>query len=210
MALDLGCARRPDNRAPPPKRTKATCLAPANSPHVRVAWRCGVHQRDYILRIIEQLGVALAEIRRRILRQEKTATVREALARTAGQAGLDIELLRGFDLETLRLLVMPTGEVEPARCWLMAEILYLDGLEATLSGLPAHDSLLKARALFDMVRPAGGMLVGMPEAAERIAEIDKVLEAEPHSRDDPESARPRRMRRGTGNRLPAFARPEAT
>lgn len=59
---------------------------------------------------------------------------------------------------------------------MMAEILYLDGLEASLSDQAAEESLLKARALFDMLRPAGGLLVGWPEAADRIAEIDALLE----------------------------------
>ena len=53
-----------------------------------------MHQRDYILRIVEQLGVAFAVIRRRILQRESGQKVREALARTAGQAGFDIDLLK--------------------------------------------------------------------------------------------------------------------
>ncbi len=153
-----------------------------------------MHQRDFILRLIEQLGAALAELRRRILRRDDSDAVREALARTAGQAGFDIQLLRGFDLATLHLLVAPTGEVDPTRCWLMAEILYLDGLEAALSDRDGRDSLLKARALYDLVRPAGGMLVGMPEAMERISEIDQWIEAPPESEGSPESGRPRRVR----------------
>ncbi len=155
-----------------------------------------MHQRDYILRIIEQLGVALAELRRRILRQEDSAAVREALARTAGQAGFDLELLRGFDISTLHLLVAPTGEVDLTRCWLMAEILYLDGLEAALSDHDGRDSLMKARALYDLVRPAGGMLVGMPEATERIAEIDQRIESPPESGGSSGSGRARSVRAG--------------
>lgn len=151
-----------------------------------------MHQRDYILRLIEQLGAALVEIRRRILGRQNPSEARESLARVSGQAGLDIELLRGFDLETLRLLVMPAGEVEPARCWLMAEVLYLDGLEAKLSGGAARESLIKARALFDLVRPAGDMLVGMPEAAERIGEIDRLLADLGTGDGDPGRVRPRR------------------
>ena len=111
-----------------------------------------------------------------ILKQEDPVAVRDALARTASQAGFDMELLRGFDLATLLLLVAPAGDVDPTRCWLMAEILYLDGLEADVSGADARDSLTKARALYDMIRPEGGMLVGMPEAAERIDEIDERLD----------------------------------
>lgn len=162
-----------------------------------------MHQRDYILRIIEQLGVALTAIRKRILHGERTGEVREVLARTAGQGGFDLDLLKGFDLDTLLLFVMPTGEVEPARCWLMAEVLYLDGLEAKLSDRPADDSLVKARALFEMVRPAGGMLVGMPEAADRIQEIDELLD--PASGPEPDGgvvrsrrARARRRRSAVG------------
>lgn len=136
-------------------------------------------RRDYILRMIEQLGAALVELRRRILGGARASAVRNDLERTAAQAGLDIDLLRGFDLETLRFFASPTGEVEPARCWLMAEILYLDGLEADLAGRDAEDSLQKARALYDLVRPMGGMLVGMPEAAQRIAEIDRMLAKDP-------------------------------
>jgi len=158
-----------------------------------------VHQRDFILRIIEQLGHALIELRRRITGGERTGEVRATLAEVAGRAGLDLELLRGFDLPTLLLFARPHGEVEPTRCWLMAELLYLDGLEAHLSGRDGKSSLAKARALYDMIRPAGGMVVGMPEAAERIEEIDRMLsdESEP---DDPSSSR-RRRRDATGRAL---------
>lgn len=61
-----------------------------------------MHQRDYILRIVEQLGVAFAALRKRILQREKSSEVRGALSQIAGQAGFDIELLRTFDLDTLR------------------------------------------------------------------------------------------------------------
>jgi len=153
-----------------------------------------MHQRDYILRIIEQIGAAFAELRRRILRRQDASVTRESLASVASQAGFDIELLRGFDLPTLHLLVSPLGEVDPTRCWLMAEILYLDGLEATLSEGDGRNSLMKARALYDLVRPAGGMLVGMPEAAERIAEIDRLLGDPPDAASMDRKPRYRRAR----------------
>ena len=146
-----------------------------------------MHQRDYILRIIEQLGAALVELRRRILGGGATPeATRQELARVAGQAGFDLELLRGFDLVTLRMLVAPTGEVEPARCWLMAEVLYLDGLEASLRGDDGAPSLTKARALYELVKPMGGMLLGLPEALARIEDIDALLSdpGEPSPRSD--------------------------
>ncbi|HSW28493.1 MAG TPA: hypothetical protein VLH75_03270 [Longimicrobiales bacterium] len=136
-------------------------------------------QRDYILRVIEQLGAALASLRRRILgRQEESGALQGELTRLAGQAGFDLELLRALSGETLHMLVSPTGEVEPARCWLMAELLYLDGLQALAEERAddAQASLGKARLLFGLVEPGGGMLVGFPEAAERGREIEVILE----------------------------------
>ena len=167
-----------------------------------------MHERDYILRVIEQLGAALVELRRRILGRRDVVEVRGALAEVAGRAGLDVELLRGFDVDTLRMLVSPTGEVEPARCWLMAEVLYLDGLESAMSGGDGRASFVKARALYDLIRPAGGLLVGLPEAAERIAEIDAHLAADARQTPGPDPEGPRRRvrsgRRGrTGISAPA-------
>jgi hypothetical protein len=59
----------------------------------------------------------------------------------------------------------------------MAELLYLDGLQARAEGRrdDAADSLAKARLLFGLVEPGGGMLVGFPEAGERVREIEGLL-----------------------------------
>ena len=139
-------------------------------------------QRDYILRLIEQMGGVLAELRRRILgRKADPASVQDELMSVSGRAGFDLELLRGFEGDTLRMLVAPTGEVEPARCWMMAEVLYLDGLEAEVEGRvdDARASLEKARLLFTLIEPAGGMLLGLAEAGDRVREIDERLPALP-------------------------------
>jgi hypothetical protein len=136
-------------------------------------------QRDYILRMIEQLGAALAELRRRILGgKTDPAAIGQELGALAGRSGFDLELLRGLSGETLHMLASPTGEVEPARCWLMAELLHLDGLQALAEERreDGRTSLEKARLLFSLVEPGGGMLVGLPEAAERVREIDDLLE----------------------------------
>ncbi|MCG6987398.1 MAG: hypothetical protein LJF06_04370 [Gemmatimonadetes bacterium] len=135
-------------------------------------------QRDYILRLIEEMGAIMAALRDRILgRKTDHASLQDELTALSGRAGFDLALLRGFDGETLRMLVAPTGEVEPARCWMMAEILYLDGLEADVDDRrdDARASLDKARILYSLIEPAGGMLVGIVEAAARIEEIDRRL-----------------------------------
>ena len=138
-----------------------------------------MHQRDFILRQIEQIGAALVALRNLILgRKADPARIQEELNALAGQGGMDLTLLRGFSEDTLYMFVSPTGEIEPARCWLMAEFLYLDGLQAQLEerGADARTSLEKARMLFTLIEPAGGMLVGIPEAAGRVDEIDTRLE----------------------------------
>jgi len=137
-----------------------------------------VPQRDYILRLIEQMGAALVALRNRILgRKADPQRLQEELSGLAGQAGFDLALLRGFSGESLRMLVSPGGDVEPGRCWLMAELLYLDGLQARMEERheEARTSLAKAHLLFSLVAPRGGLLVGLPEAAERLAEIDALL-----------------------------------
>ena len=139
-------------------------------------------QRDYILRLIEQMGAALVALRNKILgRKIDPEKIYQELTGLAGQTGFDLELLRGFTADTLHMLVAPTGEVEPARCWLMAEIIYLDGLqsEAEERWGDAADALRKARLLYTLVGPGGGLLVGLPEAGERIIDVDARLAALP-------------------------------
>jgi hypothetical protein len=137
-------------------------------------------QRDYILRLIEQMGALFAALRNRILgREADPITIRDELGRVAGRTGFDLTLLRGFDADSLHMLVAPTGEVEPARCWMMAELLYLDGLEAHIEerDADARASLGKARLLYTLIEPAAGLFGGLPEAMDRLREIDERLGA---------------------------------
>ena len=161
-----------------------------------------MHQRDYILRIIEQLGEVLIALRKRILGGTATAEeINDELARVSGQAGFDIMLLRSFTLESLYMFAAPGGDVDPSKCWLMAECLFVDGLQASREKAPdARASLIKARALYDLVRPGGAMLVGFPEAAERIAAIDEVIGKLSHGRS-------RSLRAGDRARCRGRARP---
>ena len=135
-------------------------------------------QMDYLLRQIEILGQLLIAIRKMILGGEADgAAVENRLREVAGKGGMELELARAATPDTLRMLIAPTGEIEPGRCWLLAETLYLDGIQARLTEdyERASDSLRKARMLFSLLQPMGAFLVGFPEAAERIHEIDGLL-----------------------------------
>ncbi|MDX1578369.1 MAG: hypothetical protein R3266_07785 [Gemmatimonadota bacterium] len=139
-------------------------------------------RRDYILRMIEQLGHVLLAIRNRILGREiERPQLQEALSDAARQGGLDLDLARAMSPETLMMMVAPGGEVDPGRCWLLAEIFYLEGLEAELAGLvaEARSSLERAGFLFGLLEPVAGNLAGVAEAEERLAEIERRLEKLP-------------------------------
>ena len=137
-------------------------------------------QRDYILRLIEEMGAVLIALRNAILRGGATpGEVETTLRRAASAAGMELELARAVAVEALPSMVAPTGEVEPARCWVLAEALMTDGVNRLHLGQPelARSSLAKAAVLFKLVAPWGAYLTGFPEAEERIAEIEKWLEA---------------------------------
>ena len=135
-------------------------------------------QRDYILRMIEQAGTVLRALLKRILRREvQLDEVTRDLRQAAALGGLDIDLLRLGDENTVLLMVAPGGEPEPARTWLAAEMLYLDGLAAQLDECREEAALSfgKARLLFGLVAATGVFPSGFPEAAERIRDIDERL-----------------------------------
>ena len=134
-------------------------------------------QRDYILRMIEQMGEILIALRNTIVGGTASARIiEEKLEAAASQSGLDLGLARAASPETIQMMVAPMGEVEPGRCWLVAEILYLDGLHAQLDGRSdeADASFRKSLPLYVMLEPRG-LFLGIPEAPERIREIEERL-----------------------------------
>jgi hypothetical protein len=131
-------------------------------------------QQDYILRMIEQLGQTLIALRRVILGQSALpGDVEDRLMEVSRTAGLDLALARAATPETLQMMVAPTGEVDPSRCWLIGEMLFLDALQAEAEERTddARAGFEKALRLFGIIEPGGVFLTGWPEAEERIAEI---------------------------------------
>ena len=134
-------------------------------------------QTDYILRMIEQMGQMLAALRRVILGKSASAEViADRLASAAREGGFDLTLARVASLETIEMMVAPTGDLDPGRCWLVAEILYLDGLQAELEERhgEAEERYRKSLPLYTLLKPKG-MFMGLPEAVERVNEIEARL-----------------------------------
>ncbi len=134
--------------------------------------------KDFILREIERLGVIFRAIMDRIVgRTTSLAEVKQDLHAAAGSLGVDLELAHKVSPETLLLLVAPGGVAEPTRCWVFAESLFLEGLEANLSGQAeqAVELLTRSRMLYELLGHGRYKLGSLADATERIARIDELL-----------------------------------
>ena len=135
-------------------------------------------RRDYILRLIEQLGRQLIYLRNRILdREDGHEGVQEEIRAIAVRVGVDLDAARIVDSMTLRLLMSFAGDLDPARCWLTAELLHLEGLEAArrAESDAARRDFRRALELYSML-PAGWQpFEELPPVKERIAEVGRLM-----------------------------------
>lgn len=140
-----------------------------------------MYRRDYILRLIERFGRMLIALRNRLLRREvETADVIAELSEIAQQAGLDLALARQLDPATLVLWLAPTDDVDEPKLWLMAELLYLEGLAARSArrGEEARRDFLRALALCSRLPTGWRPADDLATAGERTAELQRLLDAE--------------------------------
>lgn len=137
-----------------------------------------LYQRDYILRMIEEMGVILVRLREMILGGASDRRMVDGeIRKVAHGIGFDIDVARIADDATLERMVAPTGALEPGRGWLIAECFYLHGLEAQLDerAEEARASLSRALRLFGLLAPDALLPSGFTEAALRIQEIERRL-----------------------------------
>ena len=137
-----------------------------------------MYRHDYILQLIERLGAALIALRNRILKHAPDdEAIRAEIGEIARQAGLDIAVARSLDPELLFMWLAPTGEPDPARLWLMGELLYLEGLHSKSSGEPAwRADLERASALLVRLPPDWRPGAACATAGERTEELRVLLE----------------------------------
>lgn len=135
------------------------------------------HNRDYIMRMIEQMGQVLIAIRNAILGRAGTPEEMEGrLSAAATRIGFDLSLARAATAETILMLVAPVGEVEPGRCWMVAEVLFLDGLQAEAEERfdDALSAFEKALPLYRLLEP-GALHLELPEAVDRVRAVENAL-----------------------------------
>jgi hypothetical protein len=137
-----------------------------------------VYRTDYILRIIEQLARTLMAVRSRILgREQPSQEVRAEIHQIARDAGLDLDVARQLDPAMLLGWLAPMGEIDEPRIWLMAELLYLDALEAREGGEPGAGSagMRRALLLFEQLPPDWKPSDDLTTAGARVAELERLL-----------------------------------
>lgn len=143
-----------------------------------------MYRRDYVLRLIERFGRILIALRNRILGRQITAEdLRREIHDIAQQAGLDLDLARRLEPQMLLMWLAPTGEIDEPKFWLMAELLYLEAMDAreVAAGDAGRSDLERANAIFARLPSEWKPSSGLASAGERCAEIARLLGRTPMS-----------------------------
>jgi hypothetical protein len=133
-----------------------------------------IHQSRFI-QLAEQLGRLWAGIWSE--RSGAVESIRTEMDALAAQAGLELDLARRLAPESLALLVSPSGEPDPARGWLLAELLYLSGRLAEREGDAegAADCDRRALDLYRLLDPERLPTADLPEVGTRITDLERRL-----------------------------------
>ena len=136
-----------------------------------------MYRHDYILKLIERFGAALISLRDRILRRTREETsVAAEIHEIARQAGLDLTVARQLEPASLLMWLAPTGQPDPAKLWLMAELLYLEGFRAKGLGEERwRGDLERALAILITLPPDWRPDERLTAAGERAKEIRMLL-----------------------------------
>lgn len=128
----------------------------------------------------QRLAQLLARIQEMIqARGGDPAVAREKLKDVAERVGVDLEVVRLLDPDTVAAILSPGGA---GKVWSVAEVLYLEGILALAEGRDAAsreaeavDRLQRARRLYQHVEPGLDLPEGTPSPEERLREIASLL-----------------------------------
>jgi hypothetical protein len=101
--------------------------------------------------------------------------VGDVLRLEARKSGVDLDLARVLDADSLADVLSPNGQPDVTRLWVMAELLHLDGLRLDMEGRMDEGEALhrKSLRLYLALEPA--VLAALPEGAIRLQEIEERL-----------------------------------
>ena len=128
-----------------------------------------MQREDYLLRMIAQMGLVLARVRRLLL-EGKNAEAGRDLEQAALKGGIDLALVIALDEPSLRPLLFTAGELDRPKCAFFAEVVYLEWRRQHAMGNAERAERCAQRALLLFALAYEGIVVG-DETRERIAEL---------------------------------------
>jgi hypothetical protein len=129
-----------------------------------------MQREDYVLRMIAQMGQALARIRRKLLDGEHAEAGAE-LESTAHQAGIELPFVLALDEASLRPLLTTGGELDRPKCAFFAELVYLEWRRQVAMGRRERAARCAIRALQLYAFAYDGIVMD-DETRQRVAELE--------------------------------------
>src|SRR5688572_22472130 len=129
-----------------------------------------MQREDYLLRMIAQMGLVLARIRRMLL-EGKNAEAGDELEHAAQKGGIDLRLVIALDEASLEPLLRTGGEIDRPKCAFFAEVIYLECRRQVAMGRMDSAERYAQRALLLYALAYDGIVME-DETRQRIAELE--------------------------------------
>ena len=126
-------------------------------------------REDYLLRMIAQMGLVLARVRRLLL-EGKNAEAGGELEQAALKGGIDLALVIALDEPSLRPLLFTAGELDRPKTAFFAEVVYLEWRWQHAMGNVDRAERCARRALLLFALAYEGIVVD-DETRQRVAEL---------------------------------------
>ena len=132
-------------------------------------------REDYLLRMIAQMAMVLARVRRSLL-EGKTAEAGDDLNDAAQKGGIDLRLVIALDEASLEPMLRTGGEIDRPKCAFFAEVIYLEWQRQLAMRQPKQAQRCATRALLLFALAYDGIVMD-EEVQQRIAELNEYLAA---------------------------------
>jgi hypothetical protein len=135
-------------------------------------------QRDYILRLVEQLAKTLGAVL--TLKKSRRFDEAERVITEAARnlVGIDIETLLALSIDQIVTLFSPGGSLDTGKCLVVAELLYEEGEVNNLQGDERIAYISRTRALALLLEVSGREdLARIPDAEAYLRKIEALTRA---------------------------------
>jgi len=128
-----------------------------------------MEREDYLIRMIAQMGLVLARVRRMLL-EGKNAEAGGELEDAAVKGGIDLGLVIALDETSLRPLLLTGGDFDRPKCAFFAEVVYLEWRRQVAMGHADRAERCARRALLLFALAYEGIVMD-DETRQRVAEL---------------------------------------